>query len=105
MSALSFKLVNNASLAASVTSDLVNFINFDSFSVHCNIEGAPVGTLKLQSSIDGSFWDDVPDSSFAVSSATTVMYNCVEQEYTYFKLVYTRSSGTGTLNAYATLKG
>jgi hypothetical protein len=64
-----------------------------------------VGSLKLQSSNDGATWDDVPDSTYAVSVAGSVMYNCVEQEYSYFRLVYTRSSGTGTINAFATLKG
>lgn len=100
-----FKLVNDISLAASSASNYAELLNYDSFSVHVIITGAPVGTLKLQSSNDGVNWEDVPDSSYAVSAAVTVMYNCVEQEYAYFRLSYTRASGSGTINAFATLKG
>jgi hypothetical protein len=104
MAGIAFKIVNSGNLAASVNSDKVDFLNFDGFSVQCVLTGSPVGTLKLQSSNDGATWDDVPDSSFAVTTAVSVMYNCVEQEYTYFRVSYTRSSGTGELNAFATLK-
>lgn len=104
MAGSAFKLTNEVSLSASVSSDKVDFLNFDGYSAQCIITGAPVGTLKLQSSNDGSTWDDVPDSSYSVTVAVSVMYSCVEQEYQYFRVSYTRSSGSGALNVFVVLK-
>lgn len=100
----SFKIINAVSMGATYTSSSVQLLNYDNFSVQFSFTDAPVGTLKIQSSNDDSTWDDVADASYAVSAAGSVMFNMVEQEYSYFRAVYTRTSGTGTLNAYCTLK-
>lgn len=101
----SFKILNNSSVAANVISGSVDILSFSGFSVHCIIAGSsPNGTLKVQSSNDGSNWEDVPDATYSVTTDVSVLFNCVEQEYHYFRVSYTFTSGSGTINAYVTLK-
>lgn len=104
MTGSTFKLMNGASLSASVSSDTVDLLNFDGYSVQVIMTGSPVGTLKIQGTNDGTNFEDIPDTSFAVTTSGGVLYNCVEQQYNRFKVVYTRASGSGTLDCYVTLK-
>lgn len=70
------------------------------FSIHLVYTGAPVGSLKLQASNDGATWEDVASSTVAVSAASSTLYNLADQYYRLVRVVYTRTSGTGTINGY-----
>lgn len=83
--------------------------------------GSPTGTFKLQGSNDaGSItsaadaqqysgvtnWTDVADSEFAVSAAGDVMWDMQNIGFAWVRVVYTRSSGTGSITvARAVTKG
>ena len=65
----------------------------------------PVGTLQLQGSVNGTDYFDV-GSTVAVSGNTgTKQVTDANAGYLFARLVYTRTSGSGTLNAWAEAKG
>lgn len=73
--------------------------------------GSPTGTFKVQVSNDQvndgasvTNWSDYPSSSIAITTDGDLIYNISNLGYRWVRLVYTRTSGTGTLNAKAVLK-
>lgn len=77
------------------------------FSAQVQITGTALnGTFKLQSTniFDAgapAHWVDVPSSSQAVSGLTgnlSLLWNIDAAYYNYVRIVWTNSSGTGTLN-------
>ncbi len=65
----------------------------------------PVGSIQLQGSIDGTNFFNI-GSSVAVSGNTGTAYvTDANAAYLYARLIYTRTSGTATLNAYSEAKG
>ena len=85
---------------ASCTSASASCEHIGMISVECAWSGtSPVGTLQLQGSVSGSAWFNV-GSSVAVSGNTgCVQVADVSSAYNYFRVVYTKTSGTGTLTA------
>jgi hypothetical protein len=55
-------------------------------------------TLKLQSSIDGQNFIDLPSCQVAITSAGTSMFNVVEPAYRYLRFAYVPGSGSMSLN-------
>jgi hypothetical protein len=91
----------------------------------CPSTGAPVGTVKLQASVDNarndittpdaavSRWYDLtftdestglPVTSQAVSGASTIVFEELAAGYRWFRLVWTRGSGNITPTAFVQLK-
>lgn len=84
---------------------------FSNLSFQAVITGSPVGTLKLQisddvvppslgpdQSLNVVNWSDYTGSSSSVSGAENFTYNLLESGYGWIRLVYTKTSGTGTMN-------
>jgi hypothetical protein len=66
----------------------------------------PVGVLKLQGSNDNSNWSDISGATSNVSGNTgNSVFNASGVYYNYVRLVYTNTSGTGTLDASLVTKG
>ncbi len=116
MSHLNELLVNAASMGADVTSASVNVQYAALGAIQCVFTGTPVGTMKLQASCDvvqptpnsvpaATNWTDVADTSVDVSAAGTILYNLIYIGYDQVRVVYTRTSGSGTLNVRAVAKG
>ena len=57
------------------------------------------GTLKLQGSVDGSNWADVPSTSATLNSNGTTIFNVANNSYQFVRLVWTRNAGSGTLDS------
>lgn len=102
-------VLSGQSMAASFESDPISVLPFIGYSISCVFTGSPVGTLKIQVSNDTedapTNWDDLDDSSVSISAAGSETYIVAEVEYSFIKLVYTRSSGSGTFGAKFTGKG
>lgn len=65
----------------------------------------PVGTLQLQGSVSGVNWFNV-GSTVAVSGNTgAAQVTDANAGYLYARVLYTKTSGSGTLVAYAEAKG
>jgi hypothetical protein len=89
--------------AAQPADSLVNIL------IQCVAAGAPVGSLKIQASCDPQNatpvnWSDV-GSAVAVSAAGTFSVPFVDNAACWLRLVYTKTSGTGTLSARLNAKG
>lgn len=103
---LSTQLFDDTSLAASFDSAAILVHRFNGFNLQLVFTGTPVGTFKLMCCNDMTYdaataatktWDDIPDSSQAVSAAGSHTW-IVSDRYKWVKVVYTRSSGTGTVD-------
>lgn len=92
--------------AASVTSDSFTVQHTPIVCIELNWAGAaPVGTAQLQGSVSGLNWFNV-GSTVAVSGASgTVQVTDANAGYLFARVVYTRTSGSGTLQAYSEAKG
>lgn len=86
-------------MAGSVTSSAEPLDYIYGFSIQAIYTGSPVGTLTLEASNDNSNWVTVTDSSYSVTSAGNYMWNFTVSNFKWVRVVYTRTSGTGTLSA------
>lgn len=105
-------VVTNGDMSASITSQVTVIQRISGNSYDVSWTGAPVGTFSVQISntysenVDGSVrnagnWATVTLSSpiTAAGSPDNAMINLAGLECYAVRLVYTRTSGTGTLNA------
>jgi len=65
----------------------------------------PVGTLQLQGSIDGTNYFNVGSTVAVSGNSGTAYVSDANAFYLFARLIYTKTSGSGTLNAYAEAKG
>lgn len=75
------------------------------YGIQANFSGSPAGTLKIQASIDGVGWSDIPGSSFTVTGAGSFLWNVTSSNYLYVQMIWTPTSGSGTLSALAYIRG
>lgn len=106
MSKINKSIISAQSMGASFNGDAVYVGDAPGFSIQGVISGSssPVGTLKLQASNDlesGSVtnFTDIPDSDIAVTGDAVDMWDVMEHQYKWVRVVYTRTSGTATYNA------
>lgn len=104
MAFASNKLLEDGDMAATITTDSVSLAEKTQYALHAVFTGSPVGTLTVETSIDGTTYDTLADSSTAVSAAGSQMFNIIAAGYLWARLKYTRTSGTGTLNVFASVK-
>lgn len=100
-------MLENRSMAASFESESFDLSVAQGFSIHAKWTGSPVGTIKLQILVsDVTGWEDLADSEISVPNATnTALWNVSDVFYDQVKIVFTRSSGSGSANAYINAKG
>jgi hypothetical protein len=110
-------LAPNLLMNTNLTSLAVNCVNTYTYGIQVFFTGTPTGTFKLQCSMDPAVaaealpqasvfqpvnWTDIPQSSFAVTSAGNEVWNIQDIGYNWVRLVYTDSSG-GTSTARLTV--
>lgn len=99
------QIVSSGDMSGSVSSTAVSLTNAYQYSVQATYTGSPVGSLELQVSNDiqdcasVTNWSSIAASVQAISAAGSYMWNVINANYHCIRLVYTRTSGTGTLNA------
>lgn len=111
-------VINAASMATSLTSAIVPVSGQDNIGFQLHWTGAPVGTFDFQISsnhmqdsqgavIQAGNWISLPlDPAIVAAGAPDEAYVDLNQmSAQYVRLVYTRTSGTGTLDAYVVGKG
>lgn len=109
--------VTAQSLGADFTSDPIQIEQYFGYAITAVCTGASAdGTIKLQGSVDpaqnplGSTptpvtFVDIGGSTGTISGATNVLYNVSNVYYNWVRLVFTRSSGTGSITATINAKG
>lgn len=116
MRVFNFPITNfvNGSMGASITSPEISVYQTYGWSAQFVFTGSPVGTLKVQVSDDPyqsegnvtpTNWTDLADSSQSISAAGDITYNVNLAFYNWIRFVYTRGSGTGTINGRMNSKG
>lgn len=108
-------LVNNVALtlsgtdmsAASITSNAINMSKVINIAIQVVFTGSPVGEWKLQGTCDPQSglgnqisvtnWTDIANSAQSISAAGNVGWNLSMQGWSAIRVVYTKTSGTGTV--------
>lgn len=113
-----WRVINAVSMGASITSTPTNIQNLSDIAIQLNFTGTPTGTFAIQGSNDfdatnmgGSLpgatvntgnWVplDLSSTPTASGAADVILINMNGLSFPWIRIVYTRTSGTGTLNAY-----
>ena len=114
-------VLSSSSLAGNITSNPIPLDQIYGFAIQAVWTGVPTGTLKLQASSDSpsrqtqtslggpdviTNWTDVANSSVALTgSSGNYMWNFTSCMFRYVRLVYTSTSGTGSITAEISAKG
>lgn len=88
-------------LSGNLTGASFNVGGFHDVAVSSVVTSAAAlnGTLKLQGSVDGSNWADVPSTSATLNANGTTIFKVSDNSYQFIRLVWTSVAGTGTLNS------
>lgn len=100
------KIIAAGDLSGNLTSEAIDVRLQYGFSIFAAWTGTPTGVLKLQASPDGVVWADVAGVTAApAGGAGSYFSNQQWQFYPYVRFVYTRTSGTGSMDLWFTGKG
>jgi len=119
---LPVRLVADGSMAASITSDVLPMQYMDNIGIQLDWTGSPVGTIEVQVSLnhqvnpDGSTrtagtWVTLPSASFTGTypipgtTSSPAYLDLPLLSAAFLRVVYNRTSGSGTLNVIAVGKG
>ena len=112
-----YAVLSAADLASSQTSAPINLYQVYMYSIQSVITGSPVGSIKLQVSNDYNIpqtpngaptptnWTDVATSVTAINGATSILWEDPNTSYAWVRVVYTKTSGTGSLSARINTRG
>lgn len=92
---------------ATLTSTVINVQNLDNAGLEVTWTGSPTGTITVQASISNQTFYSLtfnPTLTQPAGSAGGYLINLNQLPFTYFKVVYTKTSGTGTLDVWAAVK-
>ena len=92
-------------MTGNLTSAVTDLSRVDGYAVYAIWTTGPVGTIKLQASVDGVSFIDYPNSETPVNGAGNVIWEVTTAFYDKIRVVYTYTSGTGTLNVQINGKG
>lgn len=89
---------------ASSTGPAILIANCVALSVHAVSTGDGIGVVKIQVSNDSikdvpTNWSDLASATIAVTAASSLVLPKIDVCYQFMRLVYTKTSGTGSLSA------
>lgn len=91
--------------AATLTSSVTNIQFLDNLAIQCNFTGSPTGTFAVQFSLDNVNWvSSATVPTAAAGSAASNLTNFTLQGAAYVRVVYTKGSGTGSLDIWICAK-
>ena len=99
---LNNSVIIDASMGASVNSNVqeISECNCIAVQVIWSAGSNPIGSVKLQASLDNITFTDISGTSLSVSgNSGSHFYNFDRPGFPYLRVVYTRTAGSGTLNA------
>lgn len=103
----SYKFWDGASMAASLTGADTDITGIDNVVIYLTYTGTPTGTFDIQTSPDkGATWFSLTlsGSPAAAGSGDSIEISLNQLGDNRIRAVYTRSSGTGTINGWITGK-
>lgn len=113
-----YKIVNAVSMGADITSSPVNIKFLDNISIELDFTGTPTGTFQIQGSVsynqsvpmnvqdNAGFWVPItlPTSPVASGAAGQILIDMNQLSFPWIRVVYVRTSGTGTLTGWISAK-
>lgn len=99
------KILNASDMSSSVTSEWVDLSKIDTYCLTAKWTGSPVGEFKVQFALDESDPRDIPETVLAVNGADDATFSEAVANYDKVRVVYTRTSGTGSLTVQINGKG
>lgn len=96
------QLIQSVTAASDVTSVAYDLGDLSTFSIAVDFSGGGgdlAGTLTLQASNDGTDFVTVVNSSQAITSSASHMWNVVGAGYRYIRVFWDATSGTGNIVA------
>lgn len=111
---LQFHSIVNGDMSLSSLTSAVTSIQFlDNIGIQANFSGSPVGVLAIQVSADyaqdyeGNVLNPgnwAPISSSSMTGGSPIYFDLNQLSAPWIRAVYTKTSGTGTLNVFITAK-
>lgn len=98
-------LIVNGDMSGNIVSVVMPVNQGAIASIQANWTGSSVGTLFLQISNDNITYSHYTGSDVDVSSSGNFLWNMLSCGFNFVQLVYTATSGSGTLNATSSFKG
>ena len=105
MRTFNYVLLPTTDMSGDINTNIVMLDSIVLLALQAHWTGTPTGILKLQASNDGAIWSDITDSTVNVSGPGDTLYNLSEMGYNRLRLVYTRTSGSGSIRVVANGKG
>jgi hypothetical protein len=106
------KIISAADMSSSFSSNPILLDQIYGYSFQAIFTGSPNGTFKLQCSNDDvklsssvTVWSDIGSTSQAISASGDLTYNVTAAFYKWVRIVYTRSSGSGSCDIVYFAKG
>ena len=103
-----FLVVSDGDMSgATVTSATTNIQYLDNIAYQLYWTGTPTGTFDVQVSGDNTNWASLPLNPVpaATASSGSAFIDIYQTAANYIRVVYTRTSGSGTLNVLISAKG
>ena len=99
-------ILSSKDMGASFESDPIYVSEKSRYCIQAvfNDATSPVGTISLETSINGDTWTELPDSPYGITEAGDRMYSVSDANYLMARIKYVRTSGSGTMNIYANVK-
>lgn len=105
MKVFEYQWVNGQSMGSNYSSPSQQMTFMINACVQAVYTGSPNGSLKLQVSNDNVNFTDYPNSSVSITQAGSSIWLLENIGFPYIMIIYTSSSGTGTLNVTINGKG
>ncbi len=106
--AFPYKILNAGDMSqATLTAGPQTIPYLDNVAFQANWTGAPTGDFAVEASLDGVNYVGIPMSApvTAAGSPDVAMFYLYQLPFQYVKVVYTKGSGTGSLDIYWMAKG
>lgn len=99
-------LIDNVSMATSVTSSSVDLSTVQGFSIHAFWTGSPAGSFYLEASDDDIHWAIYQDSTATLPVVgNSIFWNVSATHFDKVRIVFAHTSGTGNLTVLMNAKG
>lgn len=98
-------LISAANAGANYTSTQLDLGDIFNLSIQVTFSSNTLnGSLNLEGSNDNSSYTTITGSTQAITSGASHMWGITNATYRYIRVVWTQSSGTGTLSSKAVIK-
>ena len=101
---LPYQLFTDADVSLDQLSDAVNVQYLDNAGIQVKFTGTPTGVFEVLASINGVDYESLVFASTITTAQDSFLINMQQLPYVWFKLSYIASSGSGTLNAWTSVK-